>query len=95
MALKDKIRIWVSRFNTHHREFMKYVTFKKVINLIKVEYCFLRKKGFVTGYPYMLGIEVANFCNLRCPLCPTGRLEYGRKHGVRCLRFQRVVGQAE
>ncbi len=30
------------------------------------------------GFPYMLQIEPTNTCNLRCPLCPTGRGDLNR-----------------
>lgn len=33
----------------------------------------------VLGKPYFLMIEPTNACNLRCPLCPTGRGTLGRK----------------
>lgn len=29
----------------------------------------------VSGYPYAASIEPANYCNLSCPQCPTGRKE--------------------
>ena len=36
----------------------------------------------VLGKPYSLAIEPTNVCNLRCPLCPTGRETLGRKPGT-------------
>ena len=37
-----------------------------------------RRRTKVLGKPILLNIEPTSACNLRCPLCPTGREELGR-----------------
>ncbi|MCP5348424.1 MAG: radical SAM protein [Pseudomonadales bacterium] len=50
------------------------------------------RKIRLKGRPYILVIDPTNVCNLRCPLCPTGRLEAGRKGQLMSLEtFQRAV----
>jgi len=46
-----------------------HITFKKLINILKVEWAYWRKKNVVNAYPYILKIESTNICNLRCPFC--------------------------
>ncbi len=62
----------------------------------------VRRKGFDTstfsawGYPYMLQVEPTNACNLRCPLCPTGRGDLGRppRH-LKLAEFRGLVDDME
>jgi len=62
----------------------------------------MRHKGFDTsafsawGYPYMLQIEPTNTCNLRCPLCPTGRGDLNRppRH-MKLSEFQGLIDDME
>ena len=50
--------------------------FSVILNLLKIYTSFvissLFKISFVWGYPSVLGIELTNNCNLRCPQCPSG-----------------------
>jgi MoaA/NifB/PqqE/SkfB family radical SAM enzyme len=39
----------------------------------------------VRGRPYILFLDPCNVCNLRCPLCPTGMNDLGRKQGMMSL----------
>lgn len=48
------------------------ISVKKTVNLIRNYYAMKTKNPNVAGYPSLLMIEPTNFCNLRCPLCPTG-----------------------
>lgn len=38
-------------------------------------------------YPSILGIETGNFCNLKCPLCPTGSGQEGLEKGFMKLEM--------
>jgi radical SAM protein with 4Fe4S-binding SPASM domain len=55
---------------------IKYVTFSRIINLIKLRISYfisiLRSKPIHWGMPYSVSIEPTNICNLACPECPTG-----------------------
>jgi len=39
------------------------------------------RRPIVWGQPFMLMIEPTNFCNLKCPLCPSGNGEMTRRRG--------------
>lgn len=44
----------------------------------------------VRSHPYLLIIDPCNYCNLRCPLCPTGLNDLGRPQGMLSFEhFQR------
>jgi len=58
---------------------LKHSTLRRLTNLIRVEMEFRMRRVRVRGKPYILVIDPTNVCNLRCPLCPTGRLEAGRR----------------
>jgi len=50
--------------------------------------------GRVLGRPYFLMIEPTNACNLRCPLCPTGRGTLGRETAFLPLDlFRRCIAE--
>ncbi len=50
------------------------------------------KKVEVSGYPYWLTIDPANYCNLSCPLCPTGQKRGARKQVTLSMgKFKKVI----
>lgn len=51
--------------------------------MIRCSYLYSRLRGKVlhVGYPVSIAIEPTNFCNLRCPECPTGRNSLTRNKG--------------
>ncbi len=55
---------------------LKYLTFKRVINAIKIIASFnlskMLRKPIVWGMPLSFSIEPTNHCNLKCPECPSG-----------------------
>lgn len=52
---------------------------RRLFNLLLVELEFRLRRTRVRGRPYVLVVDPANVCNLRCPLCPTGLLQGGRR----------------
>ncbi|PIT90789.1 MAG: hypothetical protein COU22_00315 [Candidatus Komeilibacteria bacterium CG10_big_fil_rev_8_21_14_0_10_41_13] len=60
---------------------------------------FKRKLGFkdlVPPLPNVLIVEPANFCNLRCPLCPTGSGRLGREPRLMTYEeFKNIIGQVK
>ncbi|UCF34778.1 MAG: radical SAM protein [Phycisphaerales bacterium] len=74
--LKDWYRVWDGKNAT---AFRRHVNLRKLLNLLRVEYEKKRGIARVKGLPYTMTVDVTNACNLRCPFCPTGRQEYGRK----------------
>lgn len=74
----------------------RYFTFKKFFNLVKVYHNFRIEKHDLDNHPYKLIIDVCNVCNLRCPLCPTGKREDGRKKEVMGFkRFKSIIDQTK
>ncbi len=49
-----------------------YLTPAKVLNALHCEWEVLRREVRPRSRPYVAVVDVANFCNLRCPYCPTG-----------------------
>ena len=39
------------------------------------------RRSYVRGYPYEMIVDPNNYCNLRCPLCPTGQRVNERPYG--------------
>jgi radical SAM protein with 4Fe4S-binding SPASM domain len=61
--------------------FFRYVAFNpvRIWNLFLVKVSKALKFPVVSGMPLTLMVEPTNFCNLKCPLCPTGSGLLGRK----------------
>ncbi len=73
---------------------LKYLTLKKLINFIKIEYCFWRKKAILSGYPYELIIESTNVCQLKCPFCYASKIESKQEKGfISFALFRSVIDE--
>ncbi len=63
----------------------KYLSLYKLYNYLKSKtYFIFKKNGFnflPYPLPYSLAIEPVNFCNLKCPECPTGTDKLTREKG--------------
>lgn len=58
----------------------RYLTRKKIANLLLCESEKLSRTARVRSSPYVATLDVTNVCNLRCPYCPTGAgRDAGRK----------------
>ena len=55
---------------------------RKWVNLVRVEMERKLRSVELKSYPYLLFIDPCNYCNLRCPLCPTGIDELGRPQAM-------------
>ena len=55
---------------------------KKWANLALAEYERKKRRLRVNSMPYLLIIDPCNFCNLKCPLCPTGLNDLGRPQAM-------------
>ncbi|MDD5416927.1 MAG: radical SAM protein [Candidatus Aenigmarchaeota archaeon] len=60
--------------------FVKYVLPRpiKFVNFFLIEGSMKLRLAKPLGYPHTLMIEPTNYCNLKCPLCPTGAGRLGR-----------------
>jgi radical SAM protein with 4Fe4S-binding SPASM domain len=70
------------RHMKHLKSLLAHSTSKKLWNLLLVEMEWLLRRQVVRGHPYILFIDPTNVCNLRCPLCPTGTGDLGRRAGM-------------
>jgi MoaA/NifB/PqqE/SkfB family radical SAM enzyme len=62
----------------HLRAVLQHGTPRKWANLAMVEYERFTRKVTVKSRPYILFLDPCNYCDLRCPLCPTGMNALGR-----------------
>lgn len=82
----DSVRHLNARKIAFFYHFLRRLTSKKCLNILRVEFsCFL-KRSQKPGLPYILVIDPTNICNLHCPLCPTGLGKSGRPKGM--MRFE-------
>jgi radical SAM protein with 4Fe4S-binding SPASM domain len=62
---------------------LSWLSAKRVCNLAKLGTSYmgsvLLRRNAIKGYPYAASIEPANYCNLSCPQCPTGRHQIDKK----------------
>jgi MoaA/NifB/PqqE/SkfB family radical SAM enzyme len=56
----------------HLRAVVQHGTPRKWVNLAHLEIERKLRRVKLKGHPYLLIIDPCNYCNLRCPLCPTG-----------------------
>jgi MoaA/NifB/PqqE/SkfB family radical SAM enzyme len=74
----------------HIRSVLQHGNPRKWANLARVEAERRLRRIEVKGHPYLLIIDPCNYCNLRCPLCPTGLGTLGRPQKMLSLEhFQR------
>jgi len=64
---------------------------KKIMNASRCVLSYLLKKPVVHAYPFILMIEPTNYCNLRCPLCPTGNGSLKAPRGFMKLENYRKI----
>lgn len=66
----------------------------KFDNFLLIEQEKQARQQYVSGYPYWLTIDPANFCNLKCPFCPTGQMRGSRKKSVLSLEnFKKIADE--
>ena len=70
------------RHMKHLKSLLAHSTWRKLCNLLRVETEWFLRRQVVKGYPYILFVDPTNVCNLRCPLCPTGTGDLGRRAGM-------------
>lgn len=77
-------------------QYRRVITPKKVWNAAKVVTSYalsnIFRRDIRLGKPFVLMVEPTNFCNLKCPLCPSGNGEMTRPRGTMELeRFEKVL----
>lgn len=71
-----------TRGSRHLQSVLRHGSPLKWANLARAELDRKRRRITVRAHPYLLIIDPCNFCNLRCPLCPTGLDDLGRKQAM-------------
>ncbi len=69
---------YLQRYPRHLKALLTHATVKKLANFIHAEAERLLRCARLKSRPYYYWIDVNNICNLRCPLCDTGRKALGR-----------------
>ena len=68
--------------SSHLRAFIYSNNWTRFRNFCHIEIDKRLGKIRISGFPYVLFIDSTNFCNLKCPFCPTGKGKYGREKGI-------------
>lgn len=83
-----------TRLSRHARSVLAHSTPRKLVNLLWTEAEYRLGATKVRGRPYILIVDPTNICNLRCPLCPTGANQQGRrKQLMKFETFTRVIDE--
>lgn len=78
----------------HLKEYIRCTTPKKFVNLILLKSQRFFRLDKVSGMPYKYFIDPINICNLRCPLCPTGKGVLARPRGrLKLEDLKRIVDE--
>lgn len=85
MSLAQKYLKRVPQYTRNARHawsVVKHGTPHKWANLVRVETERKLRRIELKGHPYLLILDPCNYCNLRCPLCPTGLGTLGRPQAM-------------
>ena len=85
MSLAHKLLKHIPQYTRHQRHLrsvLQHGTPHKWTNLVLAEVERKRKRIQLDSYPYLLLIDPCNYCNLKCPLCPTGLNQLGRPQAM-------------
>jgi len=76
------------------------IPLRKIVNLVPAFFSYsastVTGKPYIAGMPYSAGIELTNFCNLKCPECTTGSGVLSRSRGYMDIRlFEKITGEKD
>jgi len=76
----------------------KTFTYLRLFNLIKIRcayfFSLVLRRPIVWGFPPILMIEPTNYCNLQCPMCPSGSGQLTRPKGYLTFEdFKKIIDQ--
>jgi len=80
------------------RRYARVFSWKRLVNffavLASMGLSWMARRPIVWGRPFMLMVEPTNFCNLKCPLCPSGNGQMRRARGTMGLEdFKKLVDE--
>jgi radical SAM protein with 4Fe4S-binding SPASM domain len=84
------------RHPRHLKTLLRHGTPRKVANVVLAESERLLRVTNVRSRPYYYWMDICNFCNLRCPLCDTGRQQLLRQQSMMTFDdFTRLFAKIE
>lgn len=78
---------------SHLMAYLKYNSFVKLFNLIYNEYERRIRRIIVKSKPYLINSEPTNHCNLRCPFCPTGKMDSRQRGFAQIELYEKIFKQ--
>jgi radical SAM protein with 4Fe4S-binding SPASM domain len=76
------------------KEERRILSLKKIYNILMCTLQLSLKSPKAYYIPTRISIETGNICNLRCPLCPTGRQEKGPARGFMALEnYKKIIDE--
>jgi radical SAM protein with 4Fe4S-binding SPASM domain len=73
---------------------VRRMSLAKRVNLLKAGGNLVRRRLAPWSWPLHLNIELTNYCNLRCPICPTGAGEMSRPpRAIDVALFERLMAE--
>lgn len=80
---------------------LKYLSISKILNLLRLYRCFGKLKRWASNIelisippPSFISFEPTNYCNLKCPACPSGSGTLTRENGFANLDlFKKVIDE--
>jgi MoaA/NifB/PqqE/SkfB family radical SAM enzyme len=85
MSVAQRFLRKIPQYTRHSRHFWSLThhgNSRKWANLALAEYERKMRRIHVQSAPYLLIIDACNYCNLKCPLCPTGLGDLGRPQSM-------------
>jgi len=78
------------------KDFMKYLTLKKIINYLKWKNDLKKRKITTSSFPYTIDFQPSGYCNSNCRLCPVGlRIKGPEKGFLEFGKFQEIIDDAK
>ena len=75
------------------KEHLKYLSFSRLWNYARIRCDIALRKSHIKGYPIFLIVEPCNYCNLKCPMCPTGQRLPTNRGTMKLETFKRIIDQ--
>ena len=80
------------------RRYLRIFSWKRLANasqvLMSMLVSWVMRRPVVWGQPFLMMVEPTNFCNLKCPLCPSGNGQMRRPRGNMSIDdFKQLVDQ--
>ena len=84
------------RYPRHLRTLYRHGSPRKLANLALAETERMLRTTKMRARPYYYWMDVNNYCNLRCPLCDTGRKSLGRDQSMMSFQhFEKLFAKVE